>query len=289
MNIVLKISCPDRMGVVASLASCLLKLECNIMASSQFFQPDRGTSREEGAGRFFLRMECSTSNIELIDLDKALDGFRAEFKADVVLTSRTHIVPTILMVSKFDHCLQDILYRVQTGVLPIEIAAVVSNHADARAAVERLGIPFHLWPVTKENKAEQEAKLDDLVERTSAELVVLARYMQILSDDFSFKHFGKLINIHHSFLPAFKGAKPYHRAWDRGVKQIGATAHYVTPDLDEGPIIEQDTERVSHACDPEELVRRGRDIEARVLARAIKLHSEQRVFINENRTVVFEE
>ncbi|PHQ71926.1 MAG: formyltetrahydrofolate deformylase [Sneathiella sp.] len=289
MIFVLKISCLDRPGLVADLATRLRDLDCNILESSQFFQPNPGTTREEGIGQFFMRLECNTTKSNLEEIDSSLDKFRTDYEANVLLFPRQAIVPTILMVSKFDHCLQDILYRVQTETLPIEIAAVVSNHVESRAAVERLGIPFHLWHVTKENKAEQEEKLDELVQRTGAELIVLARYMQILSDGFSSKYFSKIINIHHSFLPAFKGAKPYHRAWERGVKHIGATAHYVTPDLDEGPIIEQGTERVSHSCDAEELVRRGRDIEARVLSRAIKLHAEQRVFINGSRTVVFED
>jgi len=289
MIFVVKISCLDRPGLVAGLASRLSDLECNILESSQFFQPNSGMTREEGIGQFFMRLECNTTKSSLDDIDKSLDDFRKEYEASVALFPRQEIVRTILMVSKFDHCLQDILYRVQTETLPIEIVAVVSNHVESRATVERLGIPFYLWSVTKENKPEQEAKLNDLVLRTDTELIILARYMQILSDEFSSKYFGKIINIHHSFLPAFKGAKPYHRAWDRGVKHIGATAHYVTPDLDEGPIIEQGTERVTHSYDPDELVRRGRDVEARVLSRAIKLHAEQRVFINGSRTVVFEE
>ncbi|USG62515.1 formyltetrahydrofolate deformylase [Sneathiella marina] len=289
MTTIVKINCADRTGIVSRLSSLLSELGCNILESSQFFQPDTGTKREDGTGQFFMRLDCSTAGVKLADLQDSLDRFRDEFSANVLIASSQQIVPTILMVSKFDHCLQDILYRVQTETLPIKIVAAVSNHPDARATIERLGIPFHLWPVTKENKSEQEAKLDELVVRTGAELIVLARYMQILSDEFSSKYFGKIINIHHSFLPAFKGAKPYHKAWDRGVKHIGATAHYVTPDLDEGPIIEQGTERVNHACDPDELVSRGRDIESRVLSRAIKLHAEERVFVNGSRTVVFEQ
>ncbi len=289
MSIIVKISCLDRPGIVAALANKLSELGCNILESSQFFQPDPGHKREEGIGRFFMRLESSLGNSSTVGIDQALNEFREKFTANVTVTEKQRVVPTILMVSKFDHCLQDILYRVATDMLPLNIVAVVSNHEFTRETVERAKIPFYHWPVTKENKAEQEVKLDDLVEKTGAELVILARYMQILSDTFSARHFGKIINIHHSFLPAFKGAKPYHRAWDRGVKHIGATAHYVTPDLDEGPIIEQGTERVSHACDADELVRRGRDIEARVLSRAIRLHAEQRVFINDNRTVVFEE
>ncbi|MCF8468564.1 MAG: formyltetrahydrofolate deformylase [Sneathiella sp.] len=288
MNIVLKISCPDRLGIVADIAARLSRQNCNIIESSQFFQPDPGTVRDDGIGQFFMRVECNATNANLDDLEASFEEFCTQFKATAAVTPQPRTMKVVLMVSKFDHCLQDIIYRVQTGVLPIEIVAVVSNHVDSRPTVERLGIPFYLWSVTKDNKLEQEAKLDDLIARTGAELIVLARYMQILSDTFSSKYFGKIINIHHSFLPAFKGAKPYHRAWGRGVKHIGATAHYVTPDLDEGPIIEQDTERVSHSCDPDELVRRGRDIEARVLSRAIKLHAEERVFINKSRTVVFQ-
>ncbi|TNE34395.1 MAG: formyltetrahydrofolate deformylase [Alphaproteobacteria bacterium] len=288
MNFVLKISCPDRQGVVADIATRLSAENCNIIESSQFFQPDPGTLREDGIGQFFMRIECTSENANADKLDQALDGFRDAFNAEVTLTPLPHVMPTILMVSKFDHCLQDIFYRVATGTLPIRIAAIVSNHEDSRSDAERFDIPYYVWPVTKENKTEQEGKLDSLIQETGAELIVLARYMQILSDNFSSRYFGQIINIHHSFLPAFKGAKPYHRAWERGVKHIGATAHYVTPDLDEGPIIEQETERVSHSSDAEDLVRRGRDIEARVLSRAIRLHAEQRVFINRSRTVVFQ-
>ena len=283
---ILTISCRDTVGIVADVAAVLKVVGGNIIESAQFFQPDAGTTRGDGLGQFFMRIEFTTP-----DGGVALDAFApfaAAYDAVVELVERERTLRVIVMVSKFDHCLQDILYRCQTGTLPIEIAAVVSNHPDTRPTVERLGIPFHLWPVRPDNKAEQEARLDGLIGETDAELIVLARYMQILSDGFSSRHFGRIINIHHSFLPAFKGAKPYHRAWDRGVKHIGATAHYVTPDLDEGPIIEQDTERVSHTSDADDLVRRGRDIEARVLSRAIRLHAERRVFINGTRTVVFD-
>ncbi len=281
-------TCPDQPGVVADLSARLLAFGCNILESNQFFQPASNSKREDGLGSFFMRVLLAVpEGLDMAKLQESIDAFAVKFEADISLRPIERFVPTILMVSKFDHCLQDILYRVQKGSLPLDIKAVVSNHADSRNNVERLGIPFYLWPVSKENKGEQEAKLNELVERTGAELIVLARYMQILSDNLSRKHFGRIINIHHSFLPAFKGAKPYHRAWERGVKLIGATAHYVTPDLDEGPIIEQDTERVNHAFDPEELVRRGRDIEARVLSRALRLHAEGRVFIDGNRTVVF--
>ncbi|MCT4657411.1 MAG: formyltetrahydrofolate deformylase [Cohaesibacter sp.] len=289
MSLILKITCPDQPGVVADLSARLLALNCNILESSQFFQPAVDSSPKSGEGTFFMRVVVSLPDGHDDDaLSAALDEFASKFGASVTTRPADKVMPTILMVSKFDHCLMDILYRVQTGVLPLDIVAVVSNHAKSRADVERLGIPYHLLPVTKENKLEQEAKLDEVIERTGAELVVLARYMQILSDEFSARHFGKIINIHHSFLPAFKGAMPYKRAWERGVKAIGATAHYVTPDLDEGPIIEQHAEKVTHADSTDELVRRGRDIEARALSRALRLHAEGRVFIDGNRTVVFE-
>lgn len=191
------------------------------------------------------------------------------------------------MVSKFDHAMHHLLYQIKVRWLNADVVAIVSNHDAARSAAEIEGIPFHHWPVTKENKAEQEQKLLDLVDETGAELVVLARYMQVLSNDLSERLYGRVINIHHSFLPSFKGAKPYHQAHDRGVKLIGATAHYVTPDLDEGPIIEQETQRVSHSLTSEDFVATGRDIESRVLARAVKYHLEGRVMLNSHRTVVF--
>ncbi len=289
MSLILKMTCPDQPGLVADLSARMLEFGCNILESNQFFQPSLGSDMEDGQGSFFMRVVLATpEGCDMGALRASIDAFAEKFSADISLQPTERKVPTVLMVSKFDHCLQDILYRVQKGSLPLDIVAVVSNHADSRNMAERLGIPFHLWPVTKENKDEQEAKMDELIERTGAELVVLARYMQILSDKFSSRHFGKIINIHHSFLPAFKGAKPYHRAWERGVKLIGATAHFVTPDLDEGPIIEQDTERVNHTDNPTELVRRGRDIEARVLSRALRYHAEGRVFIDGNRTVVFQ-
>ncbi len=289
MSLILKVACPDRPGIVKAIATLLSDQVCNIVDSSQFFQPDPGTDRSLGQGRFFLRMEVvAPEGYGPSALIAALEGFKATFEADVQVHEGRKPLKTIVMVSKFDHCMQDIFYRVKTGTLALDIVAVVSNHAATRPDVERLGIPFHLWPVTPDTKAEQEARLDELINRSGAELIVLARYMQVLSDGFSTRHFGKIINIHHSFLPAFKGAKPYHRAYERGVKMIGATAHYVTADLDEGPIIDQDAQRVSHALSAEELVLRGRETEARVLSRALFLHSDHRVFLNGHRTVVFE-
>ncbi len=191
------------------------------------------------------------------------------------------------MVSKFDHAMLHLLYQIRVGWLNAEVVAIVSNHEDSRETAESAGIPYHCWGVNKDNKAEQEARLIDLVRETQADLVVLARYMQVLSDNLSNRLFGKIINIHHSFLPSFKGAKPYHQAFERGVKLIGATAHYVTPDLDEGPIIEQETERVTHSMSAEDFVATGRDIESRVLARAVKMHLEHRVMLNGHKTVVF--
>ena len=193
----------------------------------------------------------------------------------------------VIMVSRFDHTLLHLLYQIRVGWLDAEVAAVISNHDDARKIAEDAGIPFHLLPVTKDTKAAQEQQVLALVRQSGADLVVLARYMQVLSDNLSTRLFGQVINIHHSFLPSFKGAKPYHQAHERGVKIIGATAHYVTPDLDEGPIIEQETARVTHAMSADDLVAAGRDIESRVLARAVKLHLENRVMLNGRKTVVF--
>lgn len=276
----LRIACDDQPGIVATVASALASRGANIIESNQFW--DRQTNQ------FFLRIATSTpknvskAEIELM-LNPAVDRFNMKLKIDD-LSRRPKI---IIMVSKFDHAMLHLLYQIKVGWLDAEVAAIVSNHEDARKIAEQEGIPFHYWPVNKENKIEQEAKLADLIKETKSELVVLARYMQVLTNDLSSQFYGMIINIHHSFLPSFKGAKPYHQAYERGVKLIGATAHYVTPDLDEGPIIEQETERVSHAMSAEDFVATGRDIEARVLARGVKYHLEGRVMLNKNRTVVF--
>jgi len=276
----LRIACDDQPGIVATVASALASRGANIIESNQFW--DRQTNQ------FFLRIATSTpenvskAEIELM-LNPAVDRFNMKLKIDD-LSRRPKI---IIMVSKFDHAMLHLLYQIKVGWLDAEVAAIVSNHEDARKISDQEGIPFHYWPVNKENKIEQEAKLADLIKETKSELVVLARYMQVLTNDLSSQFYGMIINIHHSFLPSFKGAKPYHQAYERGVKLIGATAHYVTPDLDEGPIIEQETERVSHAMSAEDFVATGRDIEARVLARGVKYHLEGRVMLNKNRTVVF--
>jgi formyltetrahydrofolate deformylase len=221
------------------------------------------------------------------DLESGLKPIAEKFEMDVDLHDQTARMKVLLMVSRFGHCLNDLLYRWKIGALPIDIVGVVSNHFDYQKVVVNHDIPFHHIPVTKENKSDAESRIMDLVESTGTELIVLARYMQILSDRMCEEMSGRIINIHHSFLPSFKGANPYKQAYQRGVKLIGATAHYVTADLDEGPIIEQDTVRITHAQSAEDYVSLGRDVEAQVLARAIHAHIHHRTFLNGNRTVVF--
>lgn len=277
---ILKLQCSDRPGIVAGVASALTRGGGNILESAQYGDTDTDL--------FFMRVCFSAS------ADKTLQSFEeliapvaSEFDMDWSVNDMAEKQRLIIMVSKFDHCLQDLIYRWRTDTLPVEIAAIVSNHPDSKSTADLYGIPFYQWPVTKENKAERERQLLDLVADTKADLIVLARYMQVLSDKVCEAMPGKVINIHHSFLPAFKGANPYRRAHERGVKLIGATGHYVTADLDEGPIIEQHAERVTHANSAAEFVAIGRDIEARVLARAVTAHCEHRTFINGIKTVVF--
>ncbi|MCQ8873374.1 formyltetrahydrofolate deformylase [Mesorhizobium sp. LMG17149] len=277
---ILTLSCEDRPGIVAAVTAELAANGANIAESSQFW--DRQTNR------FFMRIAfISPPGSTRDSLERALKSSVDRFGMKTALVDQARRPKIIVMVSKFDHALLHLLYQIRVGWLNAEVAAVVSNHEDARRFAELEGIPYHHWPTTKENKAEQEQKLLDLVQRTGAELVILARYMQVFSKGLSDRLFGRAINIHHSFLPSFKGAKPYHQAFDRGVKLIGATAHYVTSDLDEGPIIDQETERVTHAMSAEDFVAVGRDIESRVLARAVKLHLEARVMLNGHKTVVF--
>ncbi|AUH35432.1 formyltetrahydrofolate deformylase [Paracoccus tegillarcae] len=273
---ILRVSCRAQPGIVAAITAALADCGANLVESNQFW--------DEGCGRFFLRVSFLAP--VAADIAGALMSAREAFDLDLDLAPAARKPRLIVMVSKFDHALLHLLYQAHSGWLNAEICAIVSNHPDAEGVAAREGVPFHHWPVTRDTKPEIEARLVDLADALEADLVVLARYMQILSDDLARKLSGRAINIHHSFLPSFKGAKPYHQAHARGVKHIGATAHYVTGDLDEGPIIEQDVERVSHTMMPDDLVAIGRDIESRVLARAVKLHLEGRVFINGAKTVV---
>ncbi|WP_156725015.1 formyltetrahydrofolate deformylase [Streptomyces apocyni] len=277
---VLTLSCPDKQGIVHAVSSYLFMTGCNIEDSQQFGDHDTGL--------FFMRVHFSAE--APVSVDKLRASFAAvgdSFQMDWQIHRPEQRMRIILMVSKFGHCLNDLLFRARTGALPVEIAAVVSNHTDFAELVSSYGIPFHHIPVTRDTKPEAEARLVKLVREENVELVVLARYMQVLSDDLCKQLSGQIINIHHSFLPSFKGAKPYHQAHARGVKLIGATAHYVTADLDEGPIIEQEIERVGHAVTPEQLVAVGRDVECQALARAVKWHAEHRILLNGRRTVVF--
>ncbi|MFA6966837.1 formyltetrahydrofolate deformylase [Bosea sp. (in: a-proteobacteria)] len=279
---ILTLSCPDRPGIVAAVSTLLFEAGCNILDAQQFDDIE--------TGRFFMRvvfdrLDESRSHASIA---ASVGDLAQRFDMDVSLRERAAKKRVMLLVSKFDHCLTDLIYRWRIGELPMEISGIVSNHGREHLSSTDLGdIPFHHMPVTRQTKMEQEAEIWRLVQETKTDLVVLARYMQILSDGFSAKLLGRCINIHHSFLPGFKGAKPYHQAHERGVKLIGATAHYVTSDLDEGPIIEQDVERISHRDMPEDLVRKGRDIERRVLARAVLHHLEDRVILNGKKTVVF--
>ncbi|BBJ42988.1 formyltetrahydrofolate deformylase [Streptomyces antimycoticus] len=277
---ILTLSCPDKQGIVHAVSSYLFMTGCNIEDSQQF--GDRDT------GLFFMRVAFrAVSPVKEEDLRASFAAVGESFQMDWEIHRADRKMRILLMVSKFGHCLNDLLFRSRIGALPVEIAAVVSNHTDFEELVGSYGIPFHHMPVTKDTKQEAEARLLDLVRTEHVELVVLARYMQVLSDDLCKELSGRIINIHHSFLPSFKGAKPYHQAHARGVKLIGATAHYVTADLDEGPIIEQEVERVGHELTPDQLVAVGRDVECQALARAVKWHSERRVLLNGHRTVVF--
>ncbi len=276
MTHVLTLSCPDRPGIVAAVAGLLAEHGCNILESQQYGDLD--------TGRFFMRVEFAGS---AGPLPAALGALAPEFALDWRLHDRDTRMKVLIMVSRFGHCLNDLLFRVRSGQLDIEVVAVVSNHPDLRPLVQSYGIDYHHLPAGPGGKAAQETEILTLVEHYRADLVVLARYMQILSDDFCAKLPGKIINIHHSFLPSFKGAKPYHQAYARGVKLIGATAHYVTADLDEGPIIEQEVARVDHTQGPEVLVAVGQDLENLALARAVRWHAEHRVLLNGDKTVVF--
>lgn len=279
-NYCLTVTCPTKRGIVAAISSYLAEAGCNITDSAQF--------DDVATGQFFMRVSfTSEEGASLAELEC---GFLPVTQA-LGMTARFHDearkMKVVIMVSRFGHCLNDLLYRWKIGALPIEIVAVISNHMDYQKVVVNHDIPFHCIRVTRENKAQAEAEQMRILRDTGAELIVLARYMQVLSDQMCAAMSGRIINIHHSFLPSFKGANPYKQAYERGVKLIGATSHYVTADLDEGPIIEQDTIRVTHAQSAEDYVSLGRDVESQVLARAIHAHIHNRVFLNGGKTVVF--
>ena len=276
----LTVTCASRRGIVAAISSYLADNGCNITDAAQF--DDKET------GRFFMRVSFNSETGAT--LDALQDGFADKARSldmDYTFFDEKARMKVLVMVSRFGHCLNDLLYRWRIGALPIDIVGVISNHLEYQKVVVNHDIPFHYIKVTKANKVEAEARQMAIIEETGAELIVLARYMQVLSEEMCATMSGRIINIHHSFLPSFKGANPYKQAFERGVKLIGATSHYVTTDLDEGPIIEQDTVRVTHAQSPEDYISLGRDVESQVLARAIHAHIHRRVFLNGNKTVVF--
>jgi formyltetrahydrofolate deformylase len=277
---ILTLSCPDQPGIVARVSAFLFERGCNILDAQQY--------DDEETGRFFMRVVFDPADAGDAALRDDFGTLATSFSMAWTLRDPAQRYRVMILASKADHCLADLLYRWRIDELPMDIAAVVSNHAASNFAhVDLDGIDFHHLPVARDTKLEQEAELWRLVRETKTDVVVLARYMQVLSEGLAAKLEGRCINIHHSFLPGFKGARPYHQAHARGVKVIGATAHYVTGDLDEGPIIEQDVERISHRDSPEDLIRKGRDIERRVLARALRWQLEDRVILNGRKTVVF--
>ncbi|MBC2667883.1 formyltetrahydrofolate deformylase [Novosphingobium piscinae] len=277
---VLTLSCADRPGLVAAVTTRLAEIGGNIRESQQFNAIE--------SERFFMRIGFDCAEATPAGIAARFADLSERFGLSLRVRATAERRKVLILVSKFDHCLGDLLYRQRIGELPIEVVGIICNHPREALNVSLIGeLPFHHLPITKDTKPEQEAAIQAIVEQSGAELVVLARYMQILSDDMAAFLTGRCINIHHSFLPGFKGAKPYHQAHARGVKMIGATAHYVTADLDEGPIIHQDVEAISHADLPDDLVAKGRDIERRVLAKAVQLHLEDRVFVDGNKTVVF--
>jgi formyltetrahydrofolate deformylase len=279
---VLTLTCPDRAGIVHAVSGLLVEQGGNIVESQQF-----GDLAEE---RFFMRVRFAVDGAGPGTLERLRTSFTpvaARWGMTWELWDAGEPYRTLILVSKYSHCLNDLLFRWSSGSLQIDVVGVLSNHPDCERLVASYGVPFHHVPVTPETKTDAEKRMLELVEAEGVDLVVLARYMQVLSDDTCRRLAGKAINIHHSFLPSFKGARPYHQAFDRGVKLVGATAHYVTGDLDEGPIIEQDVTRVDHRFDAAELVAAGRDVESQVLSRAVRWHAETRVLLNGSKTVVF--
>ena len=279
-DFVLLLSCVDRKGLVAAIANSIASQDCNIVQNSQF--------GDAATGRFFMRLSfAAPAGLTIAAFREAFMPVATAYNLSWDVHDLNVKQRAIVMVSKGGHCLNDLLYRTNTGYVPMTVTSIVSNHQTWKRRAEHEGIPFHHLPVTPENKAEQEAALLQLIDEQQVDVVILARYMQVLSDELCKKLEGRAINIHHSFLPGFKGARPYHRAYDRGVKMVGATAHYVTADLDEGPIIAQDVSIVDHADTVEDLIAQGQDVESRVLTRAVKAHCEHRVMLNGLRTVVF--
>ena len=276
---VLTLSCPDRIGIVHAVSGFLMQHNGNIEEAAQYNDP--------ATGLFFMRVQFACGQLSHAQLKAELAVFALPFNMNWQLHSTQDVMRAVIMVSRDGHCLNDILFRCKSGLLPIDVRAIISNHRDFYQLAASYNVPFHHISVTADTKAQAEAKQLEIIESEGAELVVLARYMQVLSNDLCKKLSGRAINIHHSMLPSFKGAKPYHQAHERGVKVIGATAHYVTADLDEGPIIEQDVTRVDHKDTVENLTARGKDTESRVLARAVKWHSEHRVLLNGHKTVIF--
>ena len=273
---ILRLSCIDKPGIVAATASALADAGCNIEESAQF--------HDQLSQMFFMRVHfVPQNNTALDEFEEAFQAIADDFSMKWAIYDAEKPLNTLILVSKPDHCLNDLLYRWRSKNLPINIAAIASNHEDSRNDVEQFGLPFHHL---SGGKAEQEKTIDTLIENTGAELTVLARYMQILSSTICEKHAGNIINIHHSFLPGFKGARPYHQAYERGVKIIGATAHFVTRDLDEGPIITQGVAPVTHADSPDTLMRIGQDNETRVLAEAVRLYAQRRIFVHGSRTII---
>ena len=278
MNI-LRLNCNDKPGIVAAVATALSNNQCNIEESSQYNDPL--------SEQFYMRVVFNPiEGDSLSGFKESFTELAQKFAMDWHICDANQKVKTILLVSKHDHCLNDLLYRWRTNHLPIEITAVISNHEDVKSLVTDHDIPFYYLPITKETKSDQEQLIKNIITETDSELIVMARYMQILTEEFCNTYQGRVINIHHSFLPGFKGARPYHQAYERGVKIIGATAHFATADLDEGPIISQDIETIDHSYTPQKMQSLGQDTEARVLARAINLYAERRVFLKSKRTVI---
>lgn len=276
---ILRLHCDDKPGIVASVATSLSNNQCNIEESSQF--------NDHLSGQFYMRVVFSPLKKGCLEsFQKRFQEIAKEYSMTWQICDAAKPLKTLLMVSQHDHCLNDLLYRWRTNHLPIEITGIVSNHNVTQSLAENHNLPFHYLPITEETKEEQERQVQEIIDKTGAELIVLARYMQILSEEFCAAYEGRVINIHHSFLPGFKGARPYHQAYERGVKIIGATAHFATADLDEGPIIAQEVVPIDHSFTPEKMQALGRDTESRVLAQAIELYAERRIFPHGRRTII---